>query len=160
MKHKMHGLSKHPLYKTWHNMRSRCNNPNATKYEFYGGKGIKLCKEWEGNFLEFYNWSMANGYEKGLTIDRIDSNKDYASDNCRWVGFYVQNNNLKSNHLITHNGKTLSIYAWAREVGLKENTLSERIRRGWSIERALTTPKINIVNFGEYNIEFKKRKEV
>lgn len=159
MEKKKHGLSKHPLYKTWHNMRSRCKNPNTTKYEIYGGKGVRVCKKWDENFVSFYEWSMANGYEKNLTIDRIDSDGDYEPDNCRWVDYKTQNNNLKSNHTLTYKGKTLSIYAWAREVGLKENTLSERIRRGWSVERALTTPKIIIDNFGEYNIEFKKRKE-
>jgi hypothetical protein len=134
-----HGYSKHPLYKTWHNMRSRCKNPNATKYEIYGGAGISVCNDWDNNFVSFYNWSIENGWEKGLSIDRIDGKKGYCPSNCRWVDDKTQNNNLRSNHLITYNGKTLSVYAWADELKLNKKTLSERLRRGWSIERAFTT---------------------
>lgn len=128
------------LYKTWHNIRSRCKNPNATKYKYYGGKGIKICKEWDESFVVFRNWCYENGYKQGLTIDRINSNKDYCPENCRWVDYKTQNNNLSSNHLITYKGETHSVYDWAERLGMKHNTFGERIRRGWSIERAIETP--------------------
>ena len=121
-------------------MRSRCKNPKATKYEYYGGKGIKVCKEWDEDFICFYNWSINNGWAKGLSIDRINGNKDYCPDNCRWTTYTMQNNNLSCNHNITYNGKTQSIYAWAKELDISQKMLSERIRRGWDIKRAFTTP--------------------
>lgn len=65
-----HNLSKTKLYQTWRNIRQRCNNPKATHYKYYGGKGIKVCNEWENDFLKFYEWSIQNGYKEGLTIDR------------------------------------------------------------------------------------------
>lgn len=135
-----HGWSRTLLYKTWHNIRSRCKNPKATKYKYYGGKGIGVCEEWDNSFIAFKDWSLSNGYKVGLTIDRIDSNKDYSPDNCRWVDYKTQNNNLSNNHLITYNGETHSVYDWASRLNMKQNTLAERIRRGWSVERALTYP--------------------
>lgn len=132
-----HGLHSHPLYKTWQNIISRCENPNATHYKYYGAKGIKVCGKWH-KFIEFYEWSIINGWRKGLTIDRIDGSKDYEPNNCRWVDYIIQNNNLSSNHLLTYNGVTLSIYAWAAKIHINPKTLGERIRRGWSVERALT----------------------
>lgn len=133
-----HGLSNHRLYKTWINMRSRCNNPNATKYELYGGKGIKVCEEWENDFISFYNWALNNNYSKNKSIDRIDGNKNYSPDNCRWATDKVQANNTTQVHNITFNGETMGIYAWADKLGISRKMLSERIRRGWTIERAFT----------------------
>ena len=86
-------------------MKTRCSNPYSQYYYLYGGKGIKVCDEWKDNFEEFCNWSMLNGYNDSLTIDRIDSNKDYCPNNCRWVTFEVQANNTSRNHIIEYNGK-------------------------------------------------------
>lgn len=80
-----HGLTGTRIYKTWSNMKQRCHNPNASKYNSYGGKGITVCEEWRNNFKAFYNWSMENGYNDNLTIDIIDSSKGYSPDNCRWI---------------------------------------------------------------------------
>ena len=138
-----HGMAGTKLYKTWHNIRSRCNNPKATKYENYGGKGISVCREWEESFERFMDWSLNNGYKEGLTIDRIDGEKGYTPENCRWTTYKVQNNNTAQNHLITFQGKTMNVTQWANHLGISKKMLGERIRRGWEIERALTTPKIN-----------------
>lgn len=145
-----HGMSGTKVYKTWHNMRSRCNNPKATKYEIYGGRGIKVCDEWENSFHSFYDWCLANGYEEGLTIDRINGDGNYEPSNCRWVDYKVQNNNLSTSVKIYYNGKEQSVGDWANEIGVTKKCLSERLRRGWTIERALTTPKIRIENFGNF----------
>lgn len=82
---KHYGLSKTRLYRIWHNMKARCYKEYDRKYKYYGGKGIKICDEWLNDFKCFYDWSMENGYTEELTIDRIESSKDYCPENCRWV---------------------------------------------------------------------------
>lgn len=72
------------LYRIWRGMRQRCSNPEARNYKWYGGKGIKSCEEWN-NFEVFHSWAKNNGYSDGLELDRIDSDKNYEPDNCRWV---------------------------------------------------------------------------
>jgi hypothetical protein len=93
--------SKHPIYSTWTDMKTRCNNPNSKSYKTYGEKGIKLCEKWEQDFLEFYDWAVSNGWENGLTIDRIDVNKGYSPDNCQWI---TKSENSKKRH-IEHDSK-------------------------------------------------------
>lgn len=80
-----HGLHKTRLYRIWSNMKTRCFNPNADNYEFYGGRGITICKEWLHDFQAFYDWAMGNGYKDGLTIDRKDSDCNYSPQNCQWI---------------------------------------------------------------------------
>jgi hypothetical protein len=80
-----HGLRYHPLYRIWSGIKSRCNRPKATGYKWYGGKGIKICDEWKHDFVSFYNWAISSGWESNLTIDRIDSKKDYEPCNCRFI---------------------------------------------------------------------------
>jgi len=81
------------LYRIWHNMKSRCYNSNSINYKYYGDKKIKICKEWKNNYMMFKNWALANGYKKDLTIDRINNNKGYYPENCRWISL---SENLKN----------------------------------------------------------------
>lgn len=80
----VHGLSGTRLHNIWKNVRQRCSNPKASGYKNYGGKGIRVTEEW-GSYENFYSWAMANGYEDPLTIDRLDSSKDYEPNNCQWI---------------------------------------------------------------------------
>lgn len=80
-----HGLTNHPLYLKWSNMKRRCYDENNCSYDDYGGRGIKVCKEWIDGFKSFYDWAMENGWKKGLELDRIDTNGNYSPKNCRFI---------------------------------------------------------------------------
>lgn len=135
--------SKTKLYKVWQAMKSRCTNPHDENYFRYGGRGIKVCEEWESCFKVFFEWSLNNGYEEGLTIDRINNDEGYSPANCRWTSRTIQQNNIRSNHLIEYNGEKHSISEWARIVGISQATLSHRILNGWDVEKALFTEPLS-----------------
>lgn len=134
-----HNGSKTRLYGIWCGIRKRCDYPKDKNYEIYGGRGIKVCDEWQ-SYEPFRDWAMANGYSAELTIDRIDCNGDYEPNNCRWATLKEQANNKRSNHFISFNGKTLSMREWAALLGVNYGSLRSRIQRGWSVERAFATP--------------------
>ena len=83
---------------------------------------------------------MENGYKKGLSIDRINNDKGYFPENCRWVDRYLQARNTRANHIIEYKGKAMTLREWAKRTGISEKTLSNRMLSGWPIERALTEP--------------------
>lgn len=80
-----HGGRYTRLHEIWNSMKKRCNNPNHRFYKYYGGKGVKVCTEWEESFAAFQQWALSNGYEDHLTIDRIDSSGNYEPGNCQWI---------------------------------------------------------------------------
>jgi len=132
--------SKDPkLYGVWCSMKSRCYRPSDKGYKNYGGRGIEICPEWLENYENFYQWAMNNGYQEGLQIDRIDNDKGYSPDNCRWVDRYVQANNKRNIKKYTINGKTQSLAEWCREYDVDYFLARQRISKlGWTIEQALT----------------------
>jgi len=140
--HTTHGMSRrreqHPIYLAWARMIQRCENPNDPAYKNYGARGITVCEEWHDAKV-FIEWALANNWEKGLSIDRIDNNGNYEPDNCRWATWKEQQRNKRNNHLITFNRKTQTLAEWAEEVGVKRHVLNNRINvLHWPIERALS----------------------
>ena len=128
------------LHSIWKNMKTRCNNSNYDKYQYYGGKGVSVCEEWLGSYDTFKEWAIGNGYTDSLTLERIDVNGNYCPDNCKWVTRKEQANNRTTNHFLTYNGETKTAQAWADQTGLDICTILRRIKTGWSIEKALSTP--------------------
>lgn len=135
-----HGLSHTRLHKIWHSMYCRCYYSSTNQYKNYGGKGIKVCEEWKHSegFINFYNWAINNGYSDELTLDRIDNEKDYCPENCRWSTPKSQSNHKTNNVFYTMNGKTQTSKQWCDEYGISQTTLNDRLKRGWTLKQALT----------------------
>lgn len=126
-----------PTYRSWYNMKSRCNNPNYRNSHLWLGRGIKYPPRWE-LFTEFLK-DMGERPD-GKSLDRINNDKSYSKDNCRWATREEQANNVTTNRRITFNNRTQTISQWARELGIKRETIRDRIDRyGWPIEKVLTT---------------------
>lgn len=127
-----HNKCKTKIYSAYIAMKQRCYNKDSKPYKYYGARGIKICNEWlnkENGFMNFYNWSMKNGWEEGLSIDRIDTNKDYEPDNCRWVNSLIQMNNTRRNHYITYNNETHTIGEWARILNKDYDKLYKELKK-------------------------------
>lgn len=134
-----HGQSSTKLYKAWKNMKVRCYNKKNKDFQFYGGRGIGVVKEWH-KFINFYNWAINNGYKEGLTIDRKDNSKEYSPLNCRWITQKNNCRNRRSTVFLTYNGQTKCIAEWAEYYGINRKALQSRLKSGWPIELALITP--------------------
>ena len=137
-----HGQSNTRLYHIWRTMKARCFDSNSLKYSRYGGRGITMCEDWKNSFVPFYNWAMENGYDESLSIDRIDNNGGYFPQNCRWATPKEQANNTSKNVVLEYNGESGTLSQMANKYGLKPTIVSKRLKRGWTIEKALNTPRI------------------
>lgn len=137
-----HGHTGTRLYQAYLNMKARCYYKGGREYQNYGGRGIGVCKEWlgENGAKNFIDWAYSNGYSDDLTLDRIDVNKGYSPDNCRWITNKEQQSNRRDNHLITYNGRTQTISQWAEELGMSSKSFEKRIRVWKDIKRAIETP--------------------
>lgn len=116
-------------------MIQRCTNPNSREYHNYGGRGITICDEWKANKESFIEWAFENGYRQGLSIDRIDNDKGYSPDNCRWVTSKEQSRNMRKNRYITLCGETHLYSDWPKILGLSKSGFRKRLESGWSEER-------------------------
>ena len=135
--HLTHGKRHTRLYRIWANIKTRCLNPNDPHFTRWGARGITVCDEWKDDFQAFYDWAMSNGYQEDLTIDRIDNDKGYSPENCRWVTVGEQNQNKRTVILLTWDGETHTTAEWARLLGCGKNTISTRYHKGWSTEECL-----------------------
>lgn len=142
-------------YKIWVGIRKRCLNPKDEAFKYYGGRGIKICDSWLASFENFFK-DMGKS-PPGMSINRKNNDGDYCPENCAWATAKEQNNNSRNCHLITFNGITKNVTAWAVEVGIKTRILQWRIYKGWTIERALQSPafKNNDHIRGEGNVKSK-----
>ena len=138
-----HGLSDSPLMRVWIGMRSRCNNPKRKEYKNYGGRGIKVCDEWD-DFAVFYSWARKNGWAKGLDIDRIDNDGDYSPENCRVVSRKENLRHTRHNRHLEAFGESKIMIEWSEDprCPVSYRTLEARIRSGWEAERAISTPAV------------------
>lgn len=135
-----HGLCNSRIYGIWCHIKDRCCNSKDVRYKDYGGRGIKICKEWKNDFAKFYDWALKNRYNDSLTIDRIDVNGDYCPENCRWITIKEQQNNRRDNVFILLNGEKHTISEWARIVGKKPASIRRRLLCGWKPEEILNKP--------------------
>ena len=138
-----HGKTGTRLFNIWQNIRSRCLCTTNPYFQYYGGKGIKICDEWKDDFNSFYDWAMRNGYEENLTIERIDVNGNYKPSNCKWATWVEQSLNKNDTHFLEYKGVKKPLTVWAREKGINPSTLLYRLKRGWIVEKSLETKVAN-----------------
>lgn len=127
-----------PEWITWSSMRGRCSNRKSRDWKNYGGRGIKVCDRWLNSFANFFA-DMGPRPTPKHSIDRIDNDGPYSPDNCRWVTRTKQSRNRRSNRNISFNGKTRTLAEWGERAGIDPETISFRLKSGWTIERALNT---------------------
>ena len=150
-RNKKHGLSDSTEYKTWSHIRDRCYNKNNKDYRYYGGRGIKACDRWLGekgfeNFLA----DMGKKPSPKHSIDRIDNNRDYTPENCRWATLLEQANNKNWNVFLTYNNKTQTIAQWARELNVHVELLYGRKKLGWDDIDILTIKSGSVNSIKDY----------
>jgi hypothetical protein len=140
-RHISHGLSHTAEFSVWCAMRKRCGNPKDIGFHNYGGRGIRVCDRWLGKdgFTNFLT-DVGRRPSPKHTLDRIDNDGDYCPTNCVWATRAEQLRHNRRNNVITFNGKTMILQDWVNEIGISRSVLDTRLRRGWTVERAFTTP--------------------
>lgn len=136
-RNRSHNKSKTRTYRIWNAMLARCRNQNHASWPHYGGRGIGVCEQWS-NFTQFLADMGEAPHDR--SIDRIDNNKGYSPDNCRWANNKEQAANKSNNHHITINGETKLLAEWCKIYSISAPAVANRIKRGWSEEKAITTP--------------------
>lgn len=134
-----HGESRSPEYRAWQMKRLRCHQPSNAAYSGYGDRGITVCDRWMSS-VEAFIEDMGRKPSPLHEIDRIDNDKGYEPDNCRWATRKQNDRNRRSNHHLTVNGETLTIAEWAERTGILHSTITKRLAAGWHAERAVMTP--------------------
>lgn len=130
-------------YRGWLAMMERCHNESHKNFQDYAGRGICVCDRWqESNGLGYLNFLADMGRKPSPkhSLDRIDVNGNYCPENCRWATVVQQMRNMRTNHKVTAFGKTQCVTAWSEETGIPDTAIRARLKRGWPIDKALTTP--------------------
>lgn len=140
-----HGCSHERLYHVWDGMKQRCNNPNHAAYKNYGGRGIKVCEEWEKDYTKFREFMLVNGYNPEApfgecTIDRINNDGDYCPENCRVISVQEQQNSKSDVFSFILDGKRTTVTGAARTCGKTRSCIQYRLAHGWSLDKALEEP--------------------
>lgn len=123
------------LYRIWQGMKRRCYDADDPGYNNYGARGITICDEWIDDYSTFREWANNNGYSNELTIDRIDNDKGYSPDNCRWATVKEQSNNTRHNHRVTYCGETHTLSEWGDILGISDDLIGQRLRKGLPLEQ-------------------------
>lgn len=135
------------FYRIWESILRRCRNPKQNIYKYYGGRGIKVIwnsfEEFKEDMYDIYLEHCLEFGIKNTTIDRIDSNGNYSKENCRWQTSKQQSRNTRRNKILTFKGEVHCCAEWAEIIGMHQDTLWMRLKRGWSIEKSLTTPLLH-----------------
>lgn len=137
-RNRTHGLTHTRAYRAWQEAKRRCYDPRRRSYGRYGGRGITMYDEWRNSFAAFLR--DVGPCPPGLSIDRIDNSNGYEPGNVRWTNATVQSNNRHNITAITFRGETMSLTNWARRLGIKRLLLHKRLKRGWPVDLAFTTP--------------------
>lgn len=133
-----HSMSRHPAFAVWSSMLARCRNPRHQAFKNYGGRGIRVCPEWL-TFEAFWN-AMGDGYEHGLTLDRINNDAGYSKDNCRWATATTQCRNKRTNVVISTPLGRMTVAEASERFGVGVTTILYRIKSGWPTDKLLLEP--------------------
>jgi len=137
-RHARHG-KRSPEWKAWSSLKNRCENSNNAAYDRYGARSITVCERWRNSFENFLidmgeRWSVIH------SLERLDNDGPYAPWNCCWATASQQNNNRRSNRILTFDGQSMNVSQWERVLGFRKGLVLDRLRYGWTIDRALTQP--------------------
>jgi hypothetical protein len=139
---KKHGMTNSPLHIRWQAMKQRCCNPNQIGAKLYFERGISVCKEWINDFRVFHEWAINNGFNESLSLDRIDNDKGYFPDNCRWVTSHAQNRNQRTNIWHEQDGKRMILKDWCEHLDINYDAVRNRIYSGKTIKEALSVKTV------------------
>jgi hypothetical protein len=144
-----HGMSKSKLYNTWRGMKNRCYCSSYAEWHLYGGRGIGMCDAWRDSFSAFQSWAMDNGFSEGLEIDRLNNDKGYSPENCRFTTPLENSHNRRVTLVVNYQGSRRAFPDVLRSLGLMNhyNTIRDRIKRGWNHTEAINSP-IRQGNYG------------
>lgn len=135
-----HGMTSHPIWNTWRQMRYRCGNPRSKDWKKYGGRGITVCQRWQKSFVNFLE-DMGLSWYPGVSLDRIDNSKGYSLENCRWATPEMQSRNQRTNVIINTPKGAMTVTEAAETFGIKTSTLHARIfRYKYPVKKALHQP--------------------
>lgn len=137
-KHNLYGTK---IYQIWISMKQRCYYKKYTHYKHYGSKGIEVCDEWKNNVVQFYNWALSNGYKEGLSIERIDINKNYCPENCKWIPKNEQQMNTSKTKKYKYQNEEHTLHYFSKLYSIPSTSLYRKIKNGVNIELAINELK-------------------